>query len=102
MAISTMNKRRALVGTFFDYCKHYHEISYFVDTLLRIYLSAYYCTSAGDMVTCSRPGLAHGPVSAAVTLLNLSLATRRGPASCPHRPADLGDLAAFCPEIEMY
>ena len=99
-----MNKRRALAGTFLEYSENYHEISLKTPS----YLSAYYCTSAGDgdMVTCSWAGLAHGPVFAAVTLLNLSLAPSRPaqpsllPAHCA--AADLGDLAAFCPEIEMY
>ena len=103
MAILQQEQEEDTSRPFLEYFENYPEFSLKTPS----YLSAYYGTSAGDgdMVTCSWAGLAHGPVSAAVTLLNLSLATSRPaqpPARTLRRPADLGDLAAFCLEIEMY
>ena len=99
--LSTMNKRRALAGTFLEYSENYHEIPLKTPS----YLSAYYGTSAGDgdMVTCSWAGLAHGPVFAAVTLLNLSLATSRPaqpPARTLRRPPTLETLPLFARRLK--
>ena len=82
MAILQQEQEEDTSRPFLEYFENYHEFSLKTPS----YLSAYYGTSAGDgdMVTCSWAGLAHGPVFAAVTLLNLSLATSR-PAQPPAR-----------------
>lgn len=96
MAILQQEQEEDTSRPFLEYFENYHEFSLKTPS----YLSAYYGTSAGDgdMVTCSWAGLAHGPVSAAVTLLNLSLATSRPaqpPARTLRRPPTLETLPLF-------